>query len=271
MNPNFDRIRNGNIYGRELIDLLREPILKLFNSVSEVEISFSGGLDSTLLARVCKDYGSVLSIVVGIPDSLDIKNAREAAEELDIPLREISIDDKTVIEAARELCIISQSKDPVFISFELPLYLAMNSSSGGFIITGQGADELFGGYAKYQAIPEDEFISRRDLDIDKVMNETVPLENKIANHLKIDINRPYLTREIISFSNSLPIEILYPLDERKRVIREALNELGMTRAAELGKKAAQYGSGVSYILKRAAREKGVSVREFISILSEKGA
>jgi asparagine synthase (glutamine-hydrolysing) len=56
--------------------------------------------------------------------------------------------------------------------------------------------------------------------------------------------------------------------ERKVVIRETLRELGMDEIASIDKKAAQYGSGTSALLKNAAKRQGMSMGEFMTHLKE---
>jgi len=245
-----------------LITLLREQMSRLFAERDRVPIAFSGGVDSTLLVTIAREYGEVEAITAGLEGCVDFENAERASAELDIELKKIVLSEKEVIEAASRMTEITDTANRLFISFELPSFIVLESLDGYLLTTGQGADELFGGYAKYLDKPISEFEHIRKLDIEKLVNETVPLENRIAEHFGKTIERPYISEEIHPFARNLPIEILYPTDGiRKRVIREAILSLGLSELlANTEKKAAQYGSGVNRILKKANKEE-ISVHD----------
>ena len=65
---------------------------------SDVSISFSGGIDSTLVALLAKKYTNVELIAVGIKDSHDIEAAKSAAKLIDLTLnvKEINEDELNV-------------------------------------------------------------------------------------------------------------------------------------------------------------------------------
>jgi len=107
-------------------------------------IAFSGGLDSSILAALCKD-AKLYS--VGMAGSHDIMQTRSAAKLLglidnlhlhEITMYELEFAIPAVIKAI-------ESSDPLMVSIALPLYFASKyASSDGLrvILSGQGADEL---------------------------------------------------------------------------------------------------------------------------------
>jgi len=256
--------------GRNLILLLRIDLDRRKLSGKRVPVSFSGGTDSTLIAKICSEFADTYCIVAGVEGSADIKNARMSAEMLGIELKEVIIDEGIVVKTAREICRITGSKDPVAVSFELPTYVALRSASEDFILTGQGADELFGGYAKYEGLANEEFSRIRRDDIGKVLGPVEAMEGEMASHLQKSIVKPFLCNHVISFAMSLPIHVVRPSDVRKPVVREALRELGLEKVAGLPKKASQYGSGVSNVLKKAAKKKGLSMGKMIAGFADEG-
>jgi len=258
-------------FARNLILLLQADLHRWKLEGRRVPVSFSGGLDSTLIAKVCSDLAETYCIVAGAPGSIDLKNARTSAEKLDLELVEVSLDEERVLEGAREICRITGSKDPLTVSFELPTYLSLRRAKEDVIITGQGADELFGGYAKYEGLTAEEFDKNRREDIGKVLGPIEAMESEIAAHWGKSIVRPFLCNHIVSFAMALPLEAVRPSNARKPIIREALRELGMADVASMPKKASQYGSGVSNLLKKAAKKRGESLGRMIADLAEEGA
>jgi len=246
---------HGDLYRRDLLG-------------KRVPIAFSGGLDSTLVAKVCSTLTDTYCIVAGAEGSTDMKNARASAKRIGLELVEVTIDEDDAVDGAKEVCRITGLKDPVTVSFELPTYFAMKSASEGWIVTGQGADELFGGYAKYESMEREEFRRRRMEDLDKAMGEVDCAERAIAAALGKEIIKPFLCNRIIAFAMDLQLDSVYPDKVRKRVVREALKDLGLPEIAAMPKKAAQYGSGVSVMLSSAADKRGKSVREMIENFAE---
>jgi len=253
---------------RRLITLLRSEFSRTENGRKRFVVSFSGGLDSTLLAKLAMDSAPVSGIVVGAEGSVDVKNARRSAESIGIELLEIKIDEGLAVEGAKEFIKATGSTDPLTISFELPVFITLQSTKERTVVTGQGADELFGGYAKYEALPEKDFIRSRAEDVDRVLGPISQIEEAMAGSLSKTVLRPFLSNEIVSFAMHLPASIVRPVKERKAVIREALRDLGMDEIASIDKKAAQYGSGTSSLLKKAAKRQGMSMGEFMAHLKE---
>lgn len=256
---------------RTLISLLKWELSKPDYRRERIAISFSGGLDSTLIAALAKMGAEVVAIVVGTRDSVDIKNARTSAPLIGLDIRELLIDEAAVLGAASELCRITGSADPLMISFELPTYIALKSAEERIMITGQGADELFGGYARYRDMSPQDFASRRVVDVDNVLGPISCIEDAISASQHKAIMKPYLSNEIVSFAMSLPIDMVRPGILSKVVIREALKELGLEEIAMREKKAAQYGSGVSAMLKRAAKRNGMTMRGFMADIAKRGS
>jgi asparagine synthase (glutamine-hydrolysing) len=253
---------------RRLITLLRSEFCRIENDGKRFVVSFSGGLDSTLLAKLAMDRAPVSGIVVGTEGSIDFRNARRSAESIGIELLEIKIDEGLAVEAANEIIKATGSTDPLTISFELPVFLALQSAKEKTVVTGQGADELFGGYAKYEGLSEKDFIRLRAEDVDRVLGPTSQTEEAMASSLGKTVLRPFLGNEIVSFAMHLPASLVRPAMERKVVIRETLRELGMDEIASIDKKAAQYGSGTSALLKNAAKRQGMSMSGFMAHLKE---
>lgn len=243
--------------------LLRSEFAATRNSLEHSTISFSGGLDSSLLAKLAMEQTPMTGIVVGSERSIDLRNARKSAESIGIKLIEIKIDEELVIDGAKKIIRTTGLTDPLAISFELPILFTLQSTKERTVMTGQGADELFGGYAKYEGLSEGDFIHAREGDLKKVLGPTSGIEEAMADSLGKEVLRPFLTNEVVSLAMSLPVSMVRPTRERKVVIREALRELGMNEIASIDKKAAQYGSGTSALLKKAAKRRGMSMGELM--------
>ena len=254
--------------GEALLCLLRRNLSELLIKESSAVISFSGGLDSTLIAKLCLEIMPIKGIVAGSSGSNDLINAEKASKILDFEISTVQIYEHNLMSAIRQMMTISKSADPILISFEIPIFISMLNTSEETILTGQGADELFGGYAKYAKLVMQEFIEERDRDIDRLFASTVPFEDNLASHIGKKIARPFLSREIQSLARTLRPELIYPAGSNKEIIRDALRQLGLMDISFTSKKAAQYGSGTMNLMRKIAKKKGTDVRGLIEMISE---
>ena len=217
-------------------------------------ILYSGGIDSTVMAMIGKmtlGRERFMLHTFGFPGSRDLMNAREAAYFIDLPWTEHILTEDMVLEAAISLLSLIPDLTFIELSFELPLYLGARTVREETIITGQGADELFGGYAKYREV-DDPFarMAMMDRDRHRLFNRTRGIESTIAGHFGKSLITPFLDHPIVRFVSSLgPDDLMNRSGGNKLVLREAGRILGLPELiCSRPKIAAQYGSGISRAL-----------------------
>ena len=212
----------------------------------DVSISFSGGIDSSLVALLAKKYTNVELIAVGIKDSHDIEAAKSAAKLIDLNLNVKEINEDELLSEA----LILQKKLDLTqfqVEFMLPFWIAAKNAKNPVLMCGQGADEVFGGYARFREAKNIPNLSKET----KSLLEIIPKREKIiAEIFSVKLSCPYLTNEVIEASK------IYSQEEHigthgKEKLREAAIKLGLPeKIANRKKKAAQYGSGSQKILKK---------------------
>ncbi|MDD1743565.1 MAG: asparagine synthase-related protein, partial [Methanomassiliicoccales archaeon] len=111
-----------------------------------VGVLFSGGLDSTIIAKVASDFGEVTLYTIGMEGSHDLVASKEMALELALEWRPVVLDHRAIIENLVPLSKLLGDKAPLPLSFEMPLFVVAPLSKEKVLLSGQGADELFGGY-----------------------------------------------------------------------------------------------------------------------------
>ena len=244
-----------------LAELLAEILRDEVKCIESMALAFSGGLDSGILAYLLRDC-NVKFYTVGIEGSMDIQNALNAAELLGIEVESIEINENDVLEGLLFLKRVDPEINALESSFELPLYFVLSYAYEDNIMTGQGSDELFGGYAKYL---ENSQLMNEDLN--RLLVKTKPREMRMAALLGKDLITPYLEKRVMEFAINTPLEMKIKNGIRKYILREAARILGVPKSiVEREKKAAQYGSGVWKIMKKMAKDRDMSVEEFVKSL-----
>lgn len=229
-------------------------------------VALSGGVDSALVAALSRRE----CIVVGLEGSHDLKRARSVASELDLSLETAVIDPGRIEEALTEVLTVIPRVTPVDASIAATLYFVAEwAGDHGHkrILAGQGADELFGGYARYL---ETETLGQ-DLERDfQGLAVQAARDQAVAGLFGTYFSLPYLDVRVVRAAMAIPPEEKVRDGIRKRPLREVAVMYMPVASAYYEKKAMQYGSAVMREMKRLARKKGYKgVQEWVkSITSE---
>ncbi len=236
-----------------------------------VGIAFSGGMDSGLLAALVSKYArSVTCYTCGTDDSFDVAAGKELAEKLDIPWVQCRISEDDIENTIREFILATKVSDPFTISYDLQLFTVCRDAGERVIISGQGSDEYFGGCASSVNDNDEEYEAVRNWGIERMMKVSMPCELSIASHFKKRLCYPYLDEEVIRRVGEIDPAELRPtsLENRKSVLKTVCEELGFPMLAHRTKKASQYGSNTTELIRGQARKKGVRYNRYIADIYE---
>ena len=263
---------------QELQHVLLESTEDFLSDVNEVAVAFSGGVDSsviTVLAKLC--HVEVHPIFVGLEKFKETALAQRAAKALGVPLHQSNYSVADVKEVLPRALWLIEEPNPVNASISVPLFwVAHQSAKLGFrvLLSGQGADELFGGYRRYLG----DYSAYGSVGLQRKLYEdfassyesNFQRDNKLCAFHKVELRMPFTDWKTVNLALSLPAEvkILSAKDRlRKRVLRKAARKLGVPKfIAEAPKKAIQYTSGVNQAMKKIAKQEGLTLREYIEKL-----
>jgi asparagine synthase (glutamine-hydrolysing) len=270
-----------DVSAEELSGLLCRVLTEELSAYDSVGVAFSGGVDSSILARVASLTDTEVQLyTAGVVDSEDLVFAEKAAGWLSLPLTTIPLSIDDFESDLIEVVSLLGTEDLMALSIALPIYVshrAVRNNGFSTVISGQGADEVFGGYFRHlESFREDGYsgVSRSIWeDVNHLCARNVAREREIAKYYKLDLLLPYLNLDIIraGLEISPSLKILGPEDSlRKAVLRESGRLLGLPQEVVYRKKrAVQYSSGSLKILRRLAKKQGYSTKQYLHYLREK--
>jgi asparagine synthase (glutamine-hydrolysing) len=252
-------------YAVTLLNLLRHTIRQTHRG-NGVGVLFSGGLDSSVIAALCLEHSDATLYTVGTEGAHDLAIAEKTALEMGWTWHGIVLETRDVIDALLPLGRIIGTGSLLPLSYEMPLFLVAGRAKEPDLFTGQGADELFGGYSRYLRMDSRELLTCMSRDVRALVETGSETDRAIARHFGKEVHHPFLDPSIIDFGSRLPHEQRINEGERKVVLRQVARMLGLGETAERAKKAAQYGSGIMKAMKTEARRRKLGVSGLIASL-----
>jgi len=227
-------------------------------------VAFSGGVDSGVVAA----RTDAPLYVAGFPESHDVEAARNAADLLDRELRVVELTHDAIERAVPEIVAATGRTNPMDVQIALPLYLvAERAAADGYdrLAVGQGADELFGGYAKVANAPEDPRVEAETVrgarrEVIGTLPDQLPRDVLTLRAAGVEPVAPLLHDRVVEAALRLPGDLLVDGDTRKVALRRAAAETVPAEIASREKKAAQYGSLAAREFDRLARQAGFKRR-----------
>ncbi|HJT84302.1 MAG TPA: asparagine synthase C-terminal domain-containing protein [Nitrososphaeraceae archaeon] len=245
------------------MELLNKIIESIDNSVGMedyIGIAFSGGIDSSLLAKISKNIyrEKVILLTIGFPFAHDLEFSKKIAKQLDLIHHTFEVDNNEFNRIVGKIIDTIECNNISHIENCIAFHFISNLASQQeckLILTANGFDELFCGYDKYrQILPLGKEALENFMEV-KIKNELI-LVNEINNFSKefdVKIRQPFLTPNFIDFAKKIPLnkKIHNPNDRlRKHILRELAISLQVPiESAMKRKKALQYGTLIHKNLK----------------------
>lgn len=236
-----------------LLDAIKQAVITTIPQ-KNIGIAFSGGVDSTLVAKICTDLGyNVTLLTIGFPESHDILFAKQVNEYLKLPHNVLEINSKYFSRVISYIHNVINTENLSWNENCIAFYYVSELAKSldiKIVVTANGIDELFCGYNAYRnaiLLGEDEVNRLMDYKLENEQN-MMKAVNLVASQFGVKILQPLLSENFIKFSKSVPIiEKIHDADDlmRKHAIRQLAFEIGLPEfVANKRKKALQYGSKI---------------------------
>jgi diphthine-ammonia ligase len=253
------------LLARQLIEAVEKRAEKKFG------ILFSGGVDSTLIALICKQLGRKFSCyTVGMKGSKDLVAAKAAAKRLKLRLisKELSISE--IESLLKKAARIIPLKDVVTVevgAVEIAAIELARKHGDNVLFGGLGSEEIFAGYKRHLEAKDANEECWQGLDM--MWRRDFLRDCAIASSEKVHLLVPFLDKGLILAAMRIPSKWKISQAEKKIILRETAVDLGLPRQFAFRKKyAAQYGSDFDRAVERLSKSRGFSSkREYIASLS----
>ena len=233
-----------------LADILKRSVRDCVTGCRKIAVSFSGGIDSALLAFLASKSCEVVLCSVHTKGSRDERVPREAADLLGLELAEAAMGREDVVRQLSSLSLPfhpSRMDKSLWCIYSRTAEMA-SEHRASVIVLGQLADELFGGYMKYTVeLERNGAIAASRMMMRDVLacSSGAFIRDEAACASWTEPRFPFANEELVRFGLGLPVEYKISGGTRKLVVREAARKLGLPeRLVQSPKKAAQYSSGV---------------------------
>ncbi len=238
-------------------ELLIEAVEKRMEGVGG--ISLSGGLDSSIIAAIAKEYNPNLQLFTGSVKSAqgpDLENAILMADYLGLDHHIYEITDDDIKDFISDAIWYLESFDEDCISGILSNYYVSRlvKEYTSSVMVGEGADELFGGYRLVLKNPnvkseeQRERLAKKLLDI--AYNTALRRLDRGWMANAVDYRAPFLDSKVVDFSHKIPMnwKIYGEKQVEKFVLREAFRDMLPEKIANREKLRFAMGTGMDDVM-----------------------
>lgn len=234
----FDYKINHNLNLNSVIPmikiLLESSIEKRLISDRPIGCLLSGGLDSSIVASVLskllKKQNKVLkTFSVGFKDSEDLKYARKVATYINSDHYELILDYDEVIKRIPEVVKAIETYDVTTIRASMGMYLLSEYISQHHeekvIFSGEGSDEIFGGYLYFHKSPTiEQFEAETTELVQNLYYYDVLRADRCTASFGLELRVPFLDKQFVKFVTSIPGFLRKYTDLEKYILRMAFKE-----------------------------------------------
>jgi len=241
-------------------------------------ILFSGGIDSSLIALLCKRAGKDFACYnLGFQDELskkpeDAEYAELAATKLALDLRTGMLDLRQAEDLIRKTAkilgpglnnVVNVGVGAVVIGC-----IEMAKKDGiKYFFSGLGSEEIFAGYQRHKLAQDKQAECWNGLL--NMYERDLLRDFAIASYEKISLLTPFLDKSLIASAMKIPAALKINSSGSKLILRQAAAELRLPEEIALrGKKAAQYGSRLDRAIDKLARKNSFKYKkDYLSSLN----
>jgi asparagine synthase (glutamine-hydrolysing) len=265
-NPKWEKeIPKEKLSIKKLREELEKAVKKQLMCDVPYGVLISGGLDSSIIASIAAKYRKhriesndkeeawwprLHSFAVGLKDSPDLKYAKMVSKYIDTVHHEIIFSIQEGFDAIRDVIYHLETFDVTTIRAATPMYLMsrkIKSMGIKMVLSGEGADEVFGGYLYFHKAPnKEEFHEENVRKLFMLSKYDCLRANKSTAAWGVEARVPFLDKEFLEYAMGFDPKEKMCIDGRmeKYVLRKAFE--GYIPKEILWRQKEQFSDGVGY-------------------------
>lgn len=261
----YDAVKNNASSVSELHDALEAAVQRQLMSDVPYGVLLSGGLDSSVISAIAKKYSAkrietdgqssawwpqLHSFAVGLKGAPDLAKAREVAEHIGTVHHEINYTIQEGLDAIRDVIYYIETYDVTTVRASTPMYLlarVIKSMGIKMVLSGEGADEVFGGYLYFHKAPDAKAFHEETVrKLSKLYLYDCLRANKSLSAWGVEGRVPFLDKEFLDVAMRLAPESKMCSGNtiEKKIVREAFADMLPYNVAWRQKE--QFSDGVGY-------------------------
>jgi asparagine synthetase B (glutamine-hydrolysing) len=242
----------------------------MLRSDKEFGVLLSGGLDSSLIALICKNLDKDFTCYsIGLEGSTDLWYANKVSSLLDLKIKTkiLSLDE---VEDYLKKCIkLLKTKDVVKLEIAVTMYAAFELASKDkckLLFAGGGSEEIFAGYEKHIGFLKkggfEEVYKESWNGLRSCYERDITRDYLISQKLKLNLLLPFLDINFIRTVMGIHPKLKLNFNEKKIILRDIALDLGLTKDIAYRKRtAAQYGSRISHAILKLSKKNGFKYKK----------
>ncbi|WP_321426614.1 asparagine synthase B [uncultured Bacteroides sp.] len=261
----YDAVKDNGAHFSDVHDALEDAVQRQLMSDVPYGVLLSGGLDSSVISAVAKKYASkrvetggqsdawwpqLHSFAVGLKDAPDLSKAKEVADHIGTIHHEINYTVQEGLDAIRDVIYFIETYDVTTVRASTPMYLlarVIKSMGIKMVLSGEGADEIFGGYLYFHKAPNARAFHEETVrKISKLHLYDCLRANKSLSAWGVEGRVPFLDKEFLDIAMRLNPEAKMAPGKtiEKKILREAFVDMLPESVAWRQKE--QFSDGVGY-------------------------
>ena len=261
----YEAVKNNGASIQALRDSLEAAVRRQLMSDVPYGVLLSGGLDSSIISAIAKKYSArrvesggmqeawwpqLHSFAVGLKGAPDLAKAREVAEFIGTVHHEINYTIQEGLDAVRDVIYFIETYDVTTVRASTPMYLlarVIKSMGIKMVLSGEGADEIFGGYLYFHKAPDAKAFHEETVrKLSKLYLYDCLRANKALAAWGVEGRVPFLDKEFLDIAMRInPQAKMCPgTTIEKKILREAFEDMLPQSVAWRQKE--QFSDGVGY-------------------------
>ena len=261
----YENVKDNHTSIEELREGLESAVKRQLMSDVPYGVLLSGGLDSSVISAIAKKYSAkriesgdrmdawwpqLHSFAIGLKGAPDLAKAREVADHIGTVHHEINYTIQEGLDAIRDVIYFIETYDVTTVRASTPMYLlarVIKSMGIKMVLSGEGADEIFGGYLYFHNAPTPkEFHTETVRKLGKLYLYDCLRANKALSAWGVEGRVPFLDKEFLDIAMRInPADKMCPGNTiEKRVVREAFSD--MLPESIVWRQKEQFSDGVGY-------------------------